>query len=293
MEDEVSTDLVVEEHQNQIEQNAMVEERRAEATQRVQAAFVIAKRFPRNEQVAIARIATSCKRTSLAEVAIYSYPRGKDKRTGKALTVSGPSIRLAEVIAQAWGNLDFGVREVEHEEGFNGYSVIEAYCSDLETNTHQRRVFTVHHKRKVGSGAKASVRHLDDPRDVYEHVANYGARRMRACILGVIPRDVVEKAVGQVRETLKKGTGEPLIDRINRMVIAFQELGVSVELIERRLDHATNLITEDELVDLRAIYTSMKDGESKRHEWFDLSSDADGGKAAELNQTIVPTKDVK
>jgi len=33
-----------------------------------------------------------------AEVASYEYPRGNEK-------VSGPSIRLAEVLAQCWGNM--------------------------------------------------------------------------------------------------------------------------------------------------------------------------------------------
>lgn len=254
---------------------ALVESEKAEAIQRVQAAYVIARRFPRQESLAIANIRKACKRESLAEVALYSYPRG-----GKPVT--GPSIRLAEVLAQCWGNIEYGMKELENVEGINGYSVIEAFCSDLETNVHQRRTFKIYHKRK----AQGSIKHLDDPRDVYELVANYGQRRVRAAILGVIPRDVTEAAVNEIKQTLKVGSGEPLQDRVAKMLFAFQELGVTHELVERRLGHEIKTINDDELVELRSIFTSLKDGETKRQEWFELSSSVEGGKAAELNEKL-------
>ena len=255
------------------ERSVAIESEKAAAVARIQAEFISAKRFPRNEQEALTKIRRSCQRISLAEVALYSFPRG-----GKPVT--GPSIRLAEMLAQSWGNLVFGIRELEHQDGLNGKSVIESYCSDLETNTHQRREFTVFHKRKAGD----RIRYLDDPRDVYEHVANYGARRMRAAILGIIPRDIIDQAVAQIQETLKKGNGEPLIDRVNRMVVAFAEFGVSVEMIEKRLKHSAKDISADELVELRSIYTAMKDGESKRGDWFELGSEPQGGKAELLKE---------
>ena len=54
--------------------------------------MVIAKKFPRNETLAISRIMQACERLSLAESSLYAYPRG-------GTTVSGPSIRLAEALA--------------------------------------------------------------------------------------------------------------------------------------------------------------------------------------------------
>ncbi|PWW19485.1 hypothetical protein DFO73_12055 [Cytobacillus oceanisediminis] len=64
-----------------------------------------------------------------------------------------------------------------------------AYAWDLETNVRQEKVFTVKHSRK----AKGSITKLDDPRDIYELVANNGARRLRSYILGIIPGDIVEQ----------------------------------------------------------------------------------------------------
>ena len=79
--------------------------------QEVQAAMIVAKRFPRDEVMSHNRILNACKRRSLAERAVYEYPRGGEN-------VTGPSIRLAEVMAQNWGNLDFGITELEQKNGY-------------------------------------------------------------------------------------------------------------------------------------------------------------------------------
>ena len=90
--------------------------------QEVQARMVVAKKFPRDEAAAMNRILKSCQRTTLAESAMYSYPRGGQE-------VTGPSIRLAECLAQNWGNIEFGYTELERKQG---ESTIEAYAWDLE-----------------------------------------------------------------------------------------------------------------------------------------------------------------
>ena len=158
--------------------------------QEVQAAMVIAKKFPRDEFLAIEKIKRSCQRQTLAEQAIYSYPRGGQN-------VSGPSIRLAEAMAQTWGNIDYGVIELNQN---NGSSEMMAYAWDLETNTRVTKIFAVEHKRDTKKGAYK----LEDSRDIYEATANFGARRMRACILGVIPGDVVDMAVTECKKTQMK-----------------------------------------------------------------------------------------
>jgi len=78
------------------------------AAQEVMAAITSAKKFPRDEHSATQKILTACKRPALAEVAMYSYPRGGTQ-------ITGPSIRLAEVLAQNWGNVHHGVMELEKD----------------------------------------------------------------------------------------------------------------------------------------------------------------------------------
>ena len=198
-------------------QTAMMISRQA---QEVQAAMVVAKRFPRDEVDSFNRIMTSCQRKSLAERAMYEYPRGGTK-------VTGPSIRLAEAMAQNWGNIDFGIIELEQN---NGESQVMAYAWDLETNTRQTKIFNVPHVR----GTKKGNVTLTDPRDIYEMVANQGARRLRACILGVIPGDVIDAAVEQCKKTMTEGNEKPLIDRIREGVKLFEEkFSVSQQMLEK------------------------------------------------------------
>lgn len=215
--------------------------------QEVQAAMIVAKHFPRDERVACDRILNACTRRSLAECAIYSYSRGGTE-------VSGPSIRLAECIAQNWGNIDFGYIELEQK---NGESQVMAYAWDLETNTRQSKVFSVPHRRDTKKGSFP----LTDSRDIYEMVANQASRRVRSCILAVIPNDVVEMAVNQCEVTLKSSAaGKALEDRIAEMVERFAEYGVTPDQLRAYVGKNVEAFTENDVIRLGKVYRSLKDG---------------------------------
>lgn len=256
---------------------AMVQVAQAREAQEVQAAMVIAKKFPRDIVRSESRILEACRRTRLAEAAMYQYPRGGTR-------IEGASIRLAEVMAQCWGNIDFGVKEIEQRDG---ESTVLAYARDLETNTRQAKTFTVKHERTKNQGygdnrTKVTTR-LTDPRDIYEMVANLGARRLRACILGIIPGDIQDAAIDECRKTLTGASEEPLIDRIKKMALAFGEnFGVSQEMIEARLGHKIAATDVQELIRLRTIYSSLQDGMSKRDDWFDVAPEDEVGNVDNL-----------
>ena len=224
------------------------------AIQEVQAAMTIAQRFPRDVLKARDRILEACARPRLAEGALYSYNRGGSD-------VSGPSIRLAEAIAQNWGNLQFGVRELEQG---NGESTVETYAWDLETNTRQVKLFHVKHVVHTQKGPK----YLDDPRDIYEHVASQGARRLRACILGVIPGDVIEAAVDQCEKTLR-ADADTSPEAVRKMVDTFKEqFGVTRRQVEERLGRRLESIQPAQMVSLKKIWMSLRDGMSSAEDWF-------------------------
>jgi len=240
---------------------ALVEIEQRRAIAEVQAAIMLAKQFPRNPIEAMDRILTACQRHTLAEQSLYSYSRGGSD-------ITGPSIRLAEAIAQNWGNLQFGIRELSQA---NGESTVEAYAWDVETNTRQVKVFQVPHVRHTKSGRK----NLEDPRDIYETIANQGARRLRACILGIIPGDVVEAAVKQSEDTLKtKADTSPEAQK--KLMEAFSTYGVTKEQIEKRIQRRIDAITPAQVVSLRKIYNSLKDGMSGPADWFEPPEQAAG-----------------
>lgn len=240
------------------EETGLIASTEARAVAEVQASYVIAKKFPRNQHESYMNIIDACKRPFLAEQAMYAYPRGGS-------LVTGPSIRLAEAMAQAWGNLDCGVREISQS---NGVSVAEAYAIDLQTNTRVTKIFHVPHVRDTKKGRQK----LTDARDIYEMVANQGSRRLRACILGILPGDVIEAAVSQCKKTMESGE-VPLVDRIRMMVQKFDELGVKVEHLEKRLGHKLEATISSEIVTLQGIYKSIKDGFSGREDFFEIGSE--------------------
>lgn len=241
-------------------------EEQTRAIAQVQAAYVMAKRFPRDEQRSLERILNSCRRFSLAEQALYAYPRGDT-------LVEGPSIRLAEAIAQAWGNMDFGIHEVAQR---NGESEVEAFATDLETNVRRSAKFFAPHIRQTKKGQHK----LTDPRDIYEMVANNGARRLRACILAIIPGDVIEQAEAEVKKTLQANSG-PLKDRIDRMIKAFAALNVTQAMLEQHLGHAIANTTEPEIRRVTSAYNAIKDGFLSARDIFAMPAGPTAGSGAE------------
>lgn len=257
------------------EETGLIQVEQSRAVAEVQAKYVIARKFPRNQLEAYSAIMETCKRPFLAEQAMYAYPRG-------GTLVTGPSIRLAEAMAQCWGHIDFGIREVSQT---NGMSVAEAYAIDLQTNTHATKIFHVPHVRDTKKGKVK----LTDARDIYEMVANQGARRLRACILGVLPGDVVEAAIDRCKKTLESSE-VPLTERVRKMVVLFDELGIKVEHLEKRLGHNLEATIAQELVTLTTIYKSLKDGMSNREDFFDIGITKDTSSEEHLNTLLEKAK---
>ena len=151
-----------------------------------------------------------------------------------------------------------------HPEAQLGNNVtVEAFAWDVETNTRQTKVFQVPHMRYTRNGSKK----LTDPRDIYELVANNGARRLRACILGVIPGDVVDAAVDQCEKTIH-ANADTSPEGVQKLVKAFEQFGVTKEDIEGFIQRRLEAITPANVVSLRKIFTSLRDGMSSAKDWF-------------------------
>lgn len=244
-------------NQSSVSDNALAQSDQQRAVAEVQAGMQLAKMFPRDQVNAMDHILQSCTRPSLAKAAVYVFPRG-------GTTVTGPSIRLAEAIAQSWGNLQYGVRELSQE---HGVSTVEAFAHDLQSNVRVTKVFQVKHQRK----AKGKITTLTDPRDIYEMTANQGARRVRACILGIIPGDVTESAVNQCEVTMANNVKVDE-ESISNLEQAFAKYGVTTEMLSRRLGGKhLNVMIAAEMINLRNIFRSIKDGMAKPADFFEVA----------------------
>lgn len=223
----------------------------------MQAQIYLAKQFPRNQMESAERILTACQRPGLANVAVYSYAKG-------GTDICGPSIRLAEEIARNWGNIECGWNEVERE---SDRSKVRAFAWDKETNVLKSLIFYVPHYRT----SKRGTTRITDERDIYEHLANNASRRLRNCILALIPGDVVDAAVEQCQRTMATHI-DLSKESIKKLVDAFVPLGVSKTQIEKRIQRRIESITPAQFVRMREIYTSIKDGMSSAEDWFDAET---------------------
>ncbi len=240
---------------------ALAEQHRA--ITEVQAALTIAMSNPRDEKRKVDQIITSCQRVGVAEEAMYVYSRG-------GTDITGPSIRLLELIAQKWGNMEWGFRELARYQGVGGRageSSVEAFAWDLESNSKAKRSFTVEHKMAVGKGAVKTMKVLTDPRDVYELLANNAQRRVRTCLENVIPRDVVDRAVEECTETLKNNF-KVTPERLKLLLDSFQKFGVTKAQIEARIQRHLDALTSAQYVGLRKVYKSLDEGMSVPADWF-------------------------
>lgn len=242
----------------------------ARAIAEVQASMMLAKANPRDPMRAMDRILNDCTRLSLAEDAVYQYSRG-------GTDISGASIRLAESIAQRWGNVKWGFRVLSRSLDHDGVSCseVQAYALDLESLASRDIVFPVRHWRDTKGGGYA----LRDERDVYELIANMAQRRTRACLLSIIPGDVVDAATQQCEATLKaKADTSP--EAMVKMVAAFGQFGVSKEQIERRIQRRIEAISAAQVVGLKRVFASLRDGMSEPGEWFEpIETTGDGAPA--------------
>jgi len=249
----MTTDLITKEN-NELMASAGTSIEQSRAVAETQAAMLVAKKFPRDENLACDKIINACQRVGLAESGMYAYKRGTS-------LITGVSIRLAEVMAKYWGNITYGFREIGRT---SISSEIEVFCWDMENNVRATRVFTVKHWRDTTGGGYA----LKTERDIYELIANQAQRRVRACILEMIPGDIVEDAEKQCTKTLAGETGKPIDERVSDMIAAFKELKVTKDDIETFLNHKSTAIVPAELVRLQQIYKSIKDGVAPKEDFF-------------------------
>ena len=230
-----------------------------------QGKLVIAKRFPRDEFQAFADMKKACQRPGLASKAFYSYPRGGE-------TISGPTIRLAEELARCWRNIEYGIKELSQD---NGKSEMQAFAWDLEANTMSVQNFTNPHAREVKNKGQTTIKQLTSLRDIYENNANMAGRRLRARILAVLPADFVEEAIAECKKTLAGKNDTPLADRVRNMIVQFEKLGVSREMIEKRLKRSVDTMNAIDLTDYVGIFNSLKEGQTKISDWFEYAQESD------------------
>lgn len=244
-------------------QGQMAQYQESKELSEIKGKMFLARQFPRDPNYSLQAALQECQRKELAEQAMYEFTRGDSK-------VRGPSIRLVEVLARHWSNITCGVDEIDSKDG---ETTIKAYAWDLETNVSDSKTFTVKHVRTTKKGSYK----LTDERDIYETVANKGARRKRACLLAVLPGWYVDSAVDACEKTLTQSLtdGQTLEEVIQKLVAAFSEFGIAPGQIEEKMNKEICSLSKNDVVKLRHLYSAIKDGFVKPADAFGLPPEPD------------------
>jgi hypothetical protein len=217
----------------------------------VQGKILVAQRFRRSLADCREELQVACSSLAFAETAFYAVPnRG-----------SGPSIRFAEEVARIYGNFDYGHRELSRDTGDGtkenpGKSEVEVYAWDMEKNNFSRRQITVLHVIDTKQGSRV----IRDQGEIDNRIANIASKQVRGRILALVSKALVAEGVELCKKTLAGGGDKPLAVRIQTMQTAFSTVGVTVAMLEAKLEHKLDATTIDELADMRGILVAIKEG---------------------------------
>lgn len=207
-----------------------------------------AKSYPRNIKRSLDNsIAIVTMDAQTAATCNYSLPRG-----GKS--ISGPSVHLATILAQNWGNLRAESKVVE----ISGTQITsQAVCFDLENNL----AIKVEVKRSIMT---KNGRMNDDMITVTGNAANSIA--FRNAVLKVIPKAVVDKVYNAAKDTI---TGD--ISDENKLIqkrkLVFDKLRDEYGITEKEVlttigKAAITNVTKEDLVTIIGIGQALKDGDT-------------------------------
>lgn len=171
------------------------------------------------------------------------------RREGKA--IEGPSVRLAEVVAYAWGNLRWGARIVS--EGEKSVTA-QGYCHDLQTNVARHTEVS----RRITT--REGRRYSDDMVIVTSNAAC--AIAARNALFSVVPRMFVEELV-RTAKGVAAGTIKNLAEARKAALAEFEKLGVPTDRVFARCEIAgPDDLTVEHLVELGGILTALRDKET-------------------------------
>lgn len=204
-----------------------------------------AKEYPRSirafQQTAMS-MATLDEAT--AESCFYAVPR--DGRT-----ISGPSVRLAEICVTAWGNLRAGTRIIDID---NEFVTAQAICHDLERNV----AITVETKRRITN--KHGQRYKPDMIAMTANAA--AAIALRNAVFKIIPGAYIKPIYEAARKTAI-GDASTLANRRAEAFAHFAKMGATEDRVLHELKKSSvEDVGLEDLAILKGLATAIRDADT-------------------------------
>lgn len=226
-----------------------------------------AKQWPRHLPNVLNLIETyATMDTETAEDCFYALRRGGDT------IIEGVSVRMAEIIASAWGNVRIQTRII----GNDGKTITaQGICHDLETNL----AVSVEVKRRITG--KDGRTFSEDMQVVTGNAAS--AIAFRNAVLKVVPKAVTKSVLNRVKE-VAMGKSIDLETSRQNLIGYYAKIGVKKEEILSYLNiKSVDEIDKERVFELRALANAIKEGTTTVKESF-AEHTAEAKKAKEAAQ---------
>ena len=214
-----------------------------------------AKQYPRSIPDVLNKISTYA--TMDVETAADCFYVLRRNGSNGSNTVEGLSVRMAEIIAGAWGNLRVQTRII----GNDGKTITaQGICHDLETNV----AVSVEVKRRITD--KYGKTYSEDMQVVTGNAAS--AIAFRNAVLKVVPKAVTKRVIEGVKQ-VALGQSLDLETSRQRMIEYFAKLGVTKDMILDYLNlKKVEEIDKEAVFELRATANAIKEGTTTVQETF-------------------------
>lgn len=241
----------------------------AQARATVMARYEMAIRNPRDWDRVRQDLMKECRRPSFAnnKSAFYKKPIGDG--------VEGLGIRFVEVALRCMRNVLIETQLVFEDDM---KEVIRVTVTDIESNNTwpgDVKVSKTVERSRAAEGAYLSVRKNSYGKDVFTILATDDdllnkraalvSKMVRTLGLRLIPGDMQDEAEKIIKDVRKDEAARDPDAARKAMVDAFEEIGVSVDMIVKYLGHPLSETSPAEIVDLRGYYAAIKDDETTWH----------------------------
>ena len=215
-----------------------------------------AKQYPRHLPTVLNQIQTyATMDVETASDCFYAlYRKNAD---GSDQVIEGLSVRMAEIIAGAWGNLRIATRII----GNDGKTITaQAVCHDLETNV----AISTEVKRSILT--KKGYTFSQDMQVVTGNAA--AAIAFRNAVLKVIPKAVTKKVINEVQK-VAQGQAMDLERQRQTLIQYFAKFNVTEQMIFDLFEiKLRDEIDKEKVMILKGLYNAIKEGTTSVQEAF-------------------------
>lgn len=205
----------------------------------------------------------------VASECIYAIPRA-----GK--TISGPSARLAEIVASAWGNCQAGARIVDEGPEF---VTAQGIFRDLERNV------------SITYEVRRRITDKNGNRFNADMIGVTGAAASSIALRNAVFRGVPKAFWSDIYEAARKaavGDVKTIVAKRGEALDTLQKMGVpNAQVFEALGIKGIQDIGTDELVTLKGLVTAIKDGETTIEAAFAVKAPTGKANTAAPKATVV------